>query len=96
VSQAVRKENEALEAALTAAGVACTHETAGSGAKLSRAELTRARALFLDGQGSHSDVTYQSNQLRDCLYASCLDRVIASSWFEDKNAPRRIDPRTKS
>jgi hypothetical protein len=96
VSQAVRKENLALEAALTAAGVACTRETVGSGVKLSRAELTRARVLLLDGQASHSDVTYQSNQLRDCLYASCFDRLVSSTWFDDKNAPRRIDPRTKS
>jgi hypothetical protein len=68
----------------------------GSGVKLSRAELTRARVLLLDGQASHSDVTYQSNQLRDCLYASCFDRLVSSTWFDDKNAPRRIDPRTKS
>lgn len=96
VSQAVRKENQALEAALIAAGVECTKENAAGGAKLTRAELTRARVLFLDGQASHSDVTHQSNQLRDCLYASCFDRILPSGWFDDKNAPRRIDPRTKS
>jgi hypothetical protein len=95
VSQEVRRNNRALEAMLEAAGVRCTRDVLGPrGGAISRAELTHARAVFVDGNASHTDVTHASNQLRDCLFASCFRRVLPSDWFEEKDGPRPVDPRS--
>lgn len=95
VSGQVRGYNRQLEAALEARGVACLHEPV-TGPKLSRAELVRGRAIFLDVVGTHGGATYGQNQLRDCLFASGFDRHVASGWFKDKEAPRKVDPREGS
>ena len=91
VTDAVRASNRALEDALIASGVPCLHETKPG--TLTRAELTRAHAAFIDGTLSHNGVTHELNALRDCLYASRFNRTLASDWFDDKNAPRAIEPR---
>ena len=41
----------------------------------------------------HSRLTYQTNGLRDCLYASSLTRRLESDWFADKDGEREIDRR---
>jgi hypothetical protein len=41
----------------------------------------------------HMRVTYKSNALRDCLYASSLKRRLDSDWFEKKDDKRAIEPR---
>lgn len=91
VSTPVRSRNRELEAALEAAGVRCAHESTPG--ELSRAELTTGRAIFIDGQLSHDGVTHEQNELRDCLFASSFTRSLESDWFEDKDAPRALDPR---
>ena len=87
----VREQSLALLAALEAKGVECLHETRPG--QLSRSQLTSARAAFLASPLSHVGVTHETNALRDCLFASGLHRRLGSSWFEDKDGPRRIEPR---
>jgi hypothetical protein len=39
-------------------------------------------------------VTWETNALRDCLYASALTRgLLSSTWFSRKNEARSIDRR---
>ena len=61
--------------------------------ELTRAQITRARAVFIQSRLSHGGVTHDLNNLRDCLYASCLKRRLKSDWFKDKNKQRRLEPR---
>lgn len=57
----------------------------------SRAELTLARAVFIRTEVSHGAVTHRFNNLRDCLYASCLKRRLKSDWFDHKNGSRELE-----
>jgi hypothetical protein len=42
----------------------------------------------------HSNVTRETNALRDCLYASALPRGhLSSRWFSRKNEARSTDRR---
>jgi hypothetical protein len=83
--------NQRLAADLEKAGVACARETV-EGA-LSRAELTRAEAVFIRTGLSHGGVTHELNGLRDCLFASGLARHIQASWFAQKDGARRLERR---
>ena len=76
---------------LEKAGVAVAEERAEG--TLSRASMTHDEAIFVQTSLSHVDVTWQSNALRDCLFASAMPRLMASSWFHDSHAARRIDVR---
>ena len=87
----VRTNNIELMAQLKAAGVKCHHETKPG--ELTRAQMTKGRAIFMGTQVSHGNVSFRQNNLRDCLYASGLKRHVESDWFEGKNQARKIDYR---
>lgn len=76
---------------LKARGVRCLHEVPTK--KLTREELSKGAAIFIETGQTHGAVTFSHNNLRDCLYASGFKRFIKSDWFEDKKKPRRIDRR---
>ncbi len=86
-----RTNSLALIKSLEAAGVDVLHEEKEG--QLSRAEITKGRAVFIRTSIDHSRLTYQSNALRDCLHASSLKRRLASDWFADKDGARAIDRR---
>jgi hypothetical protein len=59
-----------------------------NGARLTRAELTRGRAVFLEGHATHGTAPYEEHALRDCLFASCLRGRGSGKWLADKDLPR--------
>lgn len=63
---------------------------------LSRKDITKARCVFIKTAVEHQDTLYRYNQLRDCLFASCLTRYLKSDWFENKKDPRALEKRPKS
>jgi hypothetical protein len=83
--------SSALRAQLDHAGVLTASELQ-EGA-LSRHELSHAEAVFVHTSLYHSNVTWETNALRDCLYASALPRHLSSTWFARKNEARSIDRR---
>ena len=86
-----RSNNLALMKSLRSHGIDVLHEEREG--QLSRAEITKGRAVFIRTAIDHSRLTYQSNGLRDCLYASSLRRRLESDWFADKDGQREIDRR---
>jgi len=90
----VREHNLALMRALSNKGVDCLSETRPG--SLSRAEITSARVVFLQSAVTHGEITHLQNNLRDCLFASCLRRQLSSGWFKEKDAPRVIEIRRDS
>lgn len=88
---APRQNSGVLMRTLQKAGVEVLHEAREG--QLSRAQITKARAVFIRARADHSRLTYQSNALRDCLFASALRRRLASDWFENKDEQRAIEPR---
>ncbi|MFO0667210.1 MAG: hypothetical protein U0174_24875 [Polyangiaceae bacterium] len=82
---------EALMAELARAGLVCVTEKK-EGA-ISREDLVRADAVFLQSPLTHQDVTFEHNALRDCLYASALPRHVKTSWFRAARGPRPIEKR---
>ncbi len=85
--------NRALRAELEHAGVACEEEEQ-EGA-LSRHELSHAEAVFVRTGLWHNQVTWETNALRDCLYASALPRHLSSDWFARKHGARPIERRLR-
>lgn len=83
--------NSALRAELDRAGVLTASELEEG--EMSRHELSHAQAVFVRTSLYHSNVTWETNALRDCLYASALPRHLSSNWFVHKNAARSIDRR---
>jgi hypothetical protein len=83
--------NRLLRAQLDRAGV-LTEEEDREG-ELSRKELSHAEAVFVRTDLWHSQVTWETNALRDCLYASALPRHLSSNWFARKRGPRPIERR---
>lgn len=81
----------ALIKSLEARGVDVLHEVREG--QLSRAELTKGRAIFIRSGVDHSRLTFQNNGLRDCLYASGLKRRLESDWFAAKDGERAIERR---
>ncbi len=61
--------------------------------ELSRHDLSHAEAVFVRSGLYHSTVTWETNALRDCLYASALPRHLASTWFARKTGARPIERR---
>jgi hypothetical protein len=80
-----------LCAELTRAGVRCASESVEG--TLSRAELTLAEAVFVHTGLWHSEVTYETNALRDCLFASSLPRHLHATWFARKTGSRPLERR---
>ncbi|MBL8787478.1 MAG: hypothetical protein JNJ59_21420 [Deltaproteobacteria bacterium] len=84
-------ENKRLMWFLDKAKVEYMHEQI-EGSELSKRDITKARAVFIRTQSAHDRVLFSTNAMRDCLYASCLERMLKSDWFKDADAPR-IGPR---
>lgn len=75
-----------LANALEALGIRVLRESGGR--HMTREDLTKGRAVFLEGRGVHATATWEENALRDCLYASCLRGNHDGSWFSGKSKPR--------
>lgn len=80
-----------LRAELEHAGVLCEEEQQEG--ELSRHDISHAEAVFVRSGLWHSQVTWETNALRDCLYASALPRHVATSWFARKTGARPIERR---
>jgi hypothetical protein len=83
--------SRALRDQLDRAGVLCAHELQEG--ELSRHDLSHAEAVFVRTGLWHSNVTWETNALRDCLYASALPRHLATTWFARKTGARPIERR---
>ena len=89
--RAVRRNNRRLMTQLEGVGIGFVHEEPD--APISRGDFTRSRAVFMESGLSHSSVTHRQNNLRDCLFASCLRRELSSDWFDDTENAREIEER---
>ena len=90
----VAAANKKLMRELDKIGIKYLHDREGKSAgELTRKQLTKARVVFIRSRLSHGGVTHDLNNLRDCLFASCLKRRLRSSWFKNKNAARKLEPR---
>jgi len=83
--------NALLRGQLDRAGVACAHEMQEG--DLSRHDLSHAEAVFVRTGLWHSAVTWETNALRDVLYASALPRHLPTTWFAQKTGARPIERR---
>jgi hypothetical protein len=83
--------NAILRAQLDHRGVLCAHEMQ-EGA-LSRHDLSHAEAVFVRTGLWHSAVTWETNALRDVLYASALPRHLPTTWFARKSGARPLERR---
>ena len=82
-----------LRVQLEKAGVLCEHEAREG--DLSRRDLSHADAVFVRTGLWHSNVTWETNALRDCLYASALPRHLATVWFARKTGARPLEKRQR-
>lgn len=80
-----------LFAALKKASVPSVLETVEG--TLSRQQITAAQAVAIKTSTAHGAVASRFNELRDCLFASSLDRSVRAKWFEDKLGARHLDER---
>lgn len=80
-----------LFAALEKAKVSTALETVEG--TLSRQQITVAQAVAIKSSNSHGAVASHTNGLRDCLFASALDRSVRAKWFDAKKGARQIDAR---
>jgi hypothetical protein len=83
--------NGMLRAQLDHGGVLCAHEMQEG--DLSRRDLSHAEAVFVRTGLWHSAVTWETNALRDVLYASALPRHVPTTWFARKSGARPIERR---
>ncbi|MES1179082.1 MAG: hypothetical protein ABUL62_32510 [Myxococcales bacterium] len=83
--------NNGLRAALERSGVLVSEELREG--QLSRRDLSHASAVFVRTEVAHSSVTWETNALRDVLYASMLPRHLGSTWFARPNGGRLIERR---
>jgi hypothetical protein len=84
-------QNRLLKEQLEKAGIKCAFESVEG--TLSRRELSHEQAVFVQTALSHGQVTWESNALRDCLFASILPRRVKSTWFKSSKTNRKIDER---
>jgi hypothetical protein len=80
-----------LREQLERASVLCEDERQEG--ELSRHDLSHGEAVFVRTGLWHSQVTWETNALRDCLYASALPRHLSSDWFARKSGARPIERR---
>jgi hypothetical protein len=80
-----------LRTQLERVGVLCEEELQEG--ELSRHDISHAEAVFVRSGLWHSQVTWETNALRDCLYASALPRHMATTWFARKTGARPIERR---
>jgi hypothetical protein len=83
--------NALLRTQLDRKGVACAHEMQEG--ELSRHDLSHAEAVFVRSGLWHSAVTWETNALRDVLFASALPRHLPTTWFARKNGARPLERR---
>ncbi|MET0791888.1 MAG: hypothetical protein ABW061_10240 [Polyangiaceae bacterium] len=86
--------NNGLRAALERSGVIVSEELREG--ELSRRDLSHADAVFVRTEVAHSSVTWETNALRDVLYASMLPRHLGSTWFRNRDDGRLIERRRAS
>ena len=94
VGAATEVLNNGLRASLERSGVLVSEELR-EGA-LSRKDLSHSDAVFVRTEVAHSSVTWETNALRDVLYASMLPRHLGSTWFAGRDGGRLIERRTAS
>jgi hypothetical protein len=80
-----------LRTQLEKAGVLCQEELQEG--EMSRHDLSHSEAVFVRSGLWHSQVTWETNALRDCLFASVLPRHVSSNWFARKSGARPIERR---
>jgi len=83
--------NRGLRDALERSGVLVSEELREG--SLSRRDLSHAGAVFVRTDVAHSSVTWETNALRDVLYASMLPRHLGSTWFKERGGARLIERR---
>jgi hypothetical protein len=83
--------NQALRSQLDRAGVLVAHEMQEG--ELSRHDLSHAEAVFVRTPLWHSAVTWETNALRDVLFASALPRHMPTTWFASKTGARPLERR---
>ncbi|HEX3850138.1 MAG TPA: hypothetical protein VHW01_04180 [Polyangiaceae bacterium] len=86
--------NNGLRAALEQSGVLVSEELREG--ELSRRDLSHASAVFVRTEVAHSSVTWETNALRDVLYASMLPRHLGSTWFASRDGARLLERRSAS
>ncbi|HWZ87303.1 MAG TPA: hypothetical protein VNW92_00595 [Polyangiaceae bacterium] len=86
--------NNELRAALERSGVLVSEELREG--ELSRRDLSHADAVFVRTEVAHSSVTWETNALRDVLYASMLPRHLGSTWFASRDGGRLLERRSAS
>jgi hypothetical protein len=86
--------NNGLRATLEQSGVRVSEELREG--ELSRRDLSHAGAVFVRTAVAHSSVTWETNALRDVLYASMLPRHLDSTWFAKRDGARLIERRNAS
>ncbi len=91
VGAATESLNRGLRAALERSGVLVSEELHEG--QLSRRDLSHAGAVFVRTEVAHSAVTWETNALRDVLYASMLPRHLGTTWFRDRDEKRLIERR---
>lgn len=87
------RNTRTLFAALEKQGVSSALETVEG--TLSRQDITRAQAVAIKTRSNHGAVAAQYNGLRDCLFASTLQRSIRANWFDSKKGARKLDERVR-
>jgi hypothetical protein len=92
VGAATESLNNGLRATLERSGVRVSEELREG--ELSRRDLSHASAVFVRTQVAHSSVTWETNALRDVLYASMLPRHLGSTWFASPDEQRLIERRS--
>ncbi|HLK40453.1 MAG TPA: hypothetical protein VKU41_27060, partial [Polyangiaceae bacterium] len=83
---ATETNSAALRSQLDRAGVLTTGEVREG--ELSRHDISHAEAVFVRTGLFHSNVTWETNALRDCLYASALPRHLRTNWFARREEAR--------
>jgi len=89
--QTVRRNNITMVSNFERANIPLVHETVGS--PITRGQFTRYRSVFIECASNHQAIAWAQNNLRDCLFSSCLRRHIEADWFDDTERPRSIDSR---
>jgi hypothetical protein len=90
---ATEANNVQLRALIERAGLVCEHEAREG--ELSRRDLSHADAVFVRTGLGHSDVAWETNALRDCLFASALPRHMPTTWFACKTGARPLEKRQR-
>jgi hypothetical protein len=83
--------NRALREELERAGVLVAEEMREG--ELSRHDISHASAVFVRTSVAHGEVTWETNALRDVLFASMLPRHLPATWFAHRTGARPIERR---